>query len=66
VSHHSANNHYREWGRRGGQISALDKHWSMTLKNVKDDPLYEQARAFHHSHYGRNGRGRKRGTRHEK
>jgi hypothetical protein len=60
VRHHSENNDFREWGRRGGRLSALDKHWAHTLKNVKDDPLYGQARAFNEALYGK-GKGRKRG-----
>ena len=51
VEHHSTSGQFREWGRIGGRISALDKHWAFTLKNVKDDPLYNQARQFNQSHY---------------
>jgi hypothetical protein len=60
VEHHSSNNDYREWGRKGGRISALDKHWAHTLKNVKDDPLYEQARGFYDANY-RGGKPARRG-----
>jgi hypothetical protein len=42
---------FKEWGRIGGQISALDKHWAFTLKGVKTDPLYDQARSFNRAHY---------------
>jgi hypothetical protein len=48
---HKQNGDFKEWGRIGGQISALDKHWAFTLKNVKDDPLYNQARQFNQAHY---------------
>jgi hypothetical protein len=50
-NHHSTIGDFKTWGRIGGQISALDKHWAFFLKNVKDDPLYEQARAFYKAHY---------------
>jgi hypothetical protein len=48
---HSSRNDFREWGKQGGQISALDKHWAFTLNNVKSDPLYDQARAYYLAHY---------------
>jgi len=51
VALHSSRGDFREWGKIGGQISALDKHWAFTLKNVKDNPLYEQARAFNRAMY---------------
>ncbi|MCI0490793.1 MAG: hypothetical protein L0229_29725 [Blastocatellia bacterium] len=51
VRFHSVKDDFRAWGRIGGQISALSKRWSFNLRNVKDDPLYEQARAFHLTYY---------------
>src|SRR5689334_11176410 len=30
--------------QRWGKLSALDCHWAFTLKGVKDNPLYDQAR----------------------
>lgn len=51
VEYHSRNGHFREWGRRGGRISAVDKHWAFHLKGVKDDPLYDQARQFNRMYY---------------
>ena len=53
VKLHSSLGDFREWGKIGGQISALDKHWAFTLKNVKTNPLYEQARAYHCAYYAR-------------
>ena len=38
---------FQRWGR----LSALDRHWAFTLKNVKDHPLYEQARGFYQMFY---------------
>jgi hypothetical protein len=48
-AHHKED--FKEWGREGGKLSALDKHWAFTLKNVKTDPLYDQARSFNQAHY---------------
>jgi hypothetical protein len=47
--HHS--DMWAVWGKIGGQISSLDKHWAFHLKNVKDDPLYEQVRQFYLAKY---------------
>jgi hypothetical protein len=35
VNLHSTRGDFVKFGRSGGQISALDKHWAFTLKNVK-------------------------------
>ena len=51
VEYHSRKGDFREWGRKGGEISALSKQWAFNLKGVKDDPLYEQARAFNRAFY---------------
>ena len=48
---HSKRGDFKAWGKIGGQVSALDKHWAFTLKNVKDNPLYEQAREFNRAMY---------------
>jgi hypothetical protein len=53
VKLHGTRGDFREFGRIGGQISALDKHWAFTLKGVKDSPLYEQARAFNRAMYAK-------------
>lgn len=51
VEYHSTQGHFREWGKIGGQLSALDKHWAFHLKGVKDHPLYDQAREFNRMYY---------------
>lgn len=53
VELHRSRGDFREWGRLGGKLSALDKHWAFTLRGVKDDPLYEQARAFNRAAYSK-------------
>lgn len=37
--------------QRWGKLSALDCHWAFYLKNVMDNPLYDQARSFHQMYY---------------
>jgi hypothetical protein len=51
VAHHSNSGDFKAWGKVGGQISALSKQWAFNLKNVRTDPLYEQARAFNRAMY---------------
>jgi hypothetical protein len=51
VRFHSQSNHFREWGKIGGQISALSKQWAFNLRNVKDDPAYDYARQFNRAFY---------------
>jgi hypothetical protein len=42
---------FQNWGKQGGRISAVDKHWAFRLKNVKDDPLYDLDRSFYQMFY---------------
>jgi hypothetical protein len=51
VAHHSEGGDFREWGREGGLQAALTKRWSLNLRNVKGDPLYDAARQFHVAFY---------------
>jgi hypothetical protein len=51
VAHHSNSNEFREWGREGGQLSAMTKRWAFYLRGVKDNPLYEDARQFYRAFY---------------
>jgi len=37
--------------QRWGKLSALDCHWAFTLKGVKDNPLYDQARSYNRMYY---------------
>lgn len=41
VEHHSQLNHYREWGRRGGLVTAARGWWIFNLKrgSLPPDPL---------------------------
>jgi hypothetical protein len=52
VEHHSKPGNdglsdFQRWGR----LSAVDCHWAFYLKNVKDNPLYDQARSFYQMYY---------------
>jgi hypothetical protein len=51
VEHHSNSGDFREWGRIGGQISALSKQWAFNLRNVRNCPAYDFARLFNRAHY---------------
>ena len=51
VAFHSARGDFREFGRIGGQISALSKRWSFNLKNVRTDPAHDYNRAFYTAYY---------------
>jgi hypothetical protein len=46
VALHSSRNDYAEWGRVGGQISALSKQWAFNLRNVKTHAAHEINRQF--------------------
>jgi hypothetical protein len=50
---HSANNHYREFGRIGGLITAATKRWSLNLKNVRTDSAHEINRQFYRAFYSK-------------
>jgi hypothetical protein len=47
VAHHSNSNDFREWGRIGGQITAITRRWSFNLKNVRDNPAFELDRQYY-------------------
>lgn len=48
---HSSRNDFREWGRRGGLISALSRQWAFNLKNVREHPGYEFDRQYYRAMY---------------
>jgi hypothetical protein len=48
---HSTRGDFREFGRIGGQISALSRQWAFNLKNVRNDPAHEINRAFYRAMY---------------
>jgi cyclopropane fatty-acyl-phospholipid synthase-like methyltransferase len=48
---HSKRGDFREWGKIGGQISALSKQWAFNLKNVRQDAAHEINRAFYRMYY---------------
>jgi hypothetical protein len=50
---HSNQNDYREFGRRGGEQSALTRRWSLNLLNVKTDPRHDINRSFYRAMYAR-------------
>jgi hypothetical protein len=49
--HHSTNNHFRQWGKIGGEISAISRQWSFNLLNVRTDPAHEINRQFYRMNY---------------
>lgn len=51
IKHHSTNNHFREWGRQGGLITATTKRWAFNLLGVRSHPAYDLARSFYVAHY---------------
>lgn len=53
IAHHSRNDHFRHWGRMGGQLSALTRQWAFNLKHVKDNPAFEMDRQFYLLYYAK-------------
>lgn len=51
VEHHSQQNDFRNWGRQGGQISAITRRWAFNLRSVRNNPAYEFDRAFYRAYY---------------
>jgi hypothetical protein len=51
VEFHSTEGDFKQWGRIGGQISALSRQWAFNLKNVREHPAYEVDRAFYLAMY---------------
>lgn len=51
VALHSSRNDFAEWGRIGGQISALSRQWAYNLLNVRGDPRHELNRQFNRAMY---------------
>jgi len=51
VAHHSNRGDFKQWGRIGGQITALTRRWSFNLRGVKDHPAYDFDRSFYLAHY---------------
>ncbi|MEN3333091.1 MAG: hypothetical protein V7641_2456 [Blastocatellia bacterium] len=51
VELHRSRNDFAEWGRIGGQISALSKQWGFNLLNVRSDPAHEINRSFNRAMY---------------
>jgi hypothetical protein len=51
VALHSLRNDFCEWGRHGGQVSALSRQWAFNLRNVRTDPAYDLVRQFNRAMY---------------
>jgi len=51
VNFHSRAGDFREWGRLGGQLSALSKRWAFNLKGVRTHPAHDINRSFYALHY---------------
>jgi hypothetical protein len=51
--HHSTQGDFKEWGRIGGNLSALTRQWAFNLKHVKTNPAFENSRNFYLSFYAR-------------
>jgi hypothetical protein len=51
VALHTVRGDFKEWGRIGGQISALSKQWSFNLLNVRTHKAHEINRAFNRAMY---------------
>ena len=51
VSFHSKQGDFAEFGRIGGQISALTRRWAFNLKNVCTDPAHEINRSYYRAFY---------------
>jgi hypothetical protein len=51
ASYHSKQGDFREFGRIGGQISALSRRWAFNLKNVRTDPAHEINRSYYRAYY---------------
>ena len=51
IEFHSRTGQFKEWGRIGGQISALSKQWAFNLLNVRSHPAHEINRSFNRAMY---------------
>lgn len=51
VALHRARGDCREFGRSGGEISALSKQWSFNLRNVRTHKAHDINRAFNRAMY---------------
>jgi hypothetical protein len=51
VALHSSRNDFSEWGKIGGQISALSKQWAFNLRNVRSHAAHEINRQFNRAMY---------------
>jgi hypothetical protein len=51
VALHSSRNDFANWGKRGGQISALSKQWSFNLRGVNAHPAHDINRQFNRAFY---------------
>lgn len=51
VALHSTRGDFREFGRIGGQVSALSRRWALNLKHVRNHPAHEINRAFFRAMY---------------
>jgi hypothetical protein len=51
VALHRSRNDFAEWGRRAGQLSALNKQWSFNLRNVRTHPVHDINRQFNRAFY---------------
>jgi len=52
-SFHSSQGDFREWGKLGGQITAITRLWAFNLRGVKDHPAYDFDRAYYVAYYAR-------------
>jgi hypothetical protein len=51
VELHRSRGDFKEWGRIGGQLSALSKQWSFNLLNVRAHPAHDINRQFNQAMY---------------
>ena len=51
IALHSSRNDFAEWGRIGGQISALSRQWAFNLLNVRTHPAHDLNRQFNRAMY---------------
>lgn len=48
---HSRQGDFKEWGRIGGNLTALTRRWAFNLVNVRKHPAYALDRKFYLAHY---------------